>query len=575
MADAGRAQPGKPSGNETLKAGSHALRGNLIDELANAAPNVTGPSANLLKFHGTYQQDDRDARAALRREGQSGRTHAFMVRTKLPAGDVPAGAYLVLDDLASTYANGTLRITTRQDIQFHGVLKRNLVKTMRSVNEALITTLGACGDVVRNVTACPAPSAAHARYGLDRLARAISDHFLPRTHAYAELFLDGEPFEPAGDAPEEPFYGAAYMPRKFKIGLGLPHDNCIDVHTNDLALIAVLDAEGEIEGWDVYAGGGLGMTFNQQSTYPRLASAVGYVPAGEEIAICEAVAIVQREHGNRSDRKQARLKYLIDGWGDQRFHDEVEAVYGKPLPPVRNAPLTVIEDHLGWGEAIDGTLFLGLYVANGRIKDEGAVRQRSAIRALVERFDLGVRFTAQQNILLTGVAPEDRAAVEAVLVEHGVAITPPLPVRRAAMACPALPTCGLAVADAERALPAVVDELERIVADLGLEDEPISVRMTGCPNGCARAWVADIGYVGRSRGLYNIYVGGNPQGTRLNLLVAELVPQPQLAEVLRPALAAYARERQPDEGFGDFCLRVGQERIARLAEDARAAEVVS
>jgi sulfite reductase (ferredoxin) len=574
MADAGRAEAGKPSGNEILKAGSQALRGALLDELANTQPNVTGPSANLLKFHGTYQQDDRDARAALRRDGKSGRTHSFMVRTKLPAGDVPAGAYLELDQLAGAYANGTLRITTRQDIQFHGVLKRNLVRTLRAVNEALITTLGACGDVVRNVTACPAPAGESARLGFEALAHAISDHFLPRTHAYAELFLDGEPYQPSDGAPEEPFYGAAYMPRKFKIGLGLPHDNCIDVHTNDLALIAVLDADGAIAGWDVFAGGGLGMSFGAKTTYPRLASPLGYVPAGDEIAICEAVAIVQRDNGNRSDRKQARLKYLIDGWGEQRFHDEVAAQYGKPLPPGRAAPLTEIADHLGWGEMPDGRLYLGLYVANGRIKDDGTARQRSAIRTLVQRFGLGVRFTAQQNVLLTGVAPDDRTAVEAVLAEHGVAVTPPLPLRRAALACPALPTCGLAVADAERALPAVVDELEEIVAALGLEDEPLSVRMTGCPNGCARAWVSDIGFVGRSRGLYNVYVGGNPQGTRLNALVAELVPQERLAAALQPALAAYARERDAEESFGDFCLRLGQERIARLVEQALAVETV-
>lgn len=575
MADEGRATAGQPSKNEKLKEASDSLRGSLADELANAAPNVTGSAANLLKFHGTYQQDDRDQRAAARRTGEGGRAHSFMVRTKLPAGALPGPAYLAFDRLAGEYANGTLRITTRQDIQFHGVLKRNLAGTLRAINAALVTTLGACGDVVRNTTACPAPYGEAVRLGFDALAHAISDHFLPRTHAYAEIFLDGEPFtdgdapSAGGSAPEEPFYGATYLPRKFKIGLGLPHDNCIDVHTNDLALLAVLDERGELEGWDLFAGGGLGMSFGVRTTYPRLATPFGFIPAGEEIELCEAVVAVQRDHGNRSDRKQARLKYLLDDWGTARFREAVAAQLGRPLAASRGVPVDAITDHLGWGDLADGRLALGLYVANGRIQDTDTVLVRTALREAVTRFGLDVRMTAQQNVLLIGVAPEDRDALTALLDVYGVSTQPPLAMRRAAMACPALPTCGLAVADAERVLPAIVDALEDVLIDLHLDAEPLSVRMTGCPNGCARPWVSDIGFVGRSLGLYNVYVGGNPEGTRMNSLVAELIHEDRLVETLRPALTAYARARAPGESFGDYCLRRGPAQIARLIEDAQ------
>ncbi|MHB8576758.1 MAG: NADPH-dependent assimilatory sulfite reductase hemoprotein subunit [Dehalococcoidia bacterium] len=574
MADQGKITPGQPSKNEFLKAGSNALRGSLAAELEleNDANAVGGASANLLKFHGVYQQDDRDRRTELRRAGSGGREHTFMVRTKLPGGFLTGAAYLELDRLAGRYANGTLRITTRQDIQFHGVLKRNLKRTLRAVNDSLITTLGACGDVVRNVVTCPAPNEENGRLRLLELAREISDHFLPATKAYAELFLDGEPYTPdAAAEPEEPFYGATYLPRKFKIGLALPHDNCIDVHTNDLGLLAVLDGETLI-GWDVLIGGGLGMSYGVKTTYPRLATPIAFARPEELMDVIEAIVLVQRDHGDRSDRKQARLKYLVDKRGSDWFRDELAQRLGRtPEPPV-NERVTAIEDHLGWGTQPDGDWFLGLYVENGRIRDTERVQQRTALRRAVERFALGLRFTPQQNVLLTGVAAADRRALVSLLAEHGVSVQPPAAARRAAMACPALPTCGLAVADAERALPEVVDELEAVLYELGLEEEPLSVRMTGCPNGCARPWVADIGFVGRTAGAYNVYVGGNPEGTRLNTLVAELVTQGQLVVTLRPLLEAYHDDRLPDEGFGDFCLRRGPVQLARLVEQVRRPE---
>ncbi|HEY7295746.1 MAG TPA: NADPH-dependent assimilatory sulfite reductase hemoprotein subunit [Dehalococcoidia bacterium] len=569
MADSGRAVAGAPSKNEHLKAGSNALRGSLAEELAREGDSISGPAANLLKFHGVYQQDDRDRRAELRHAGEAGRQHMFMVRTKLPAGALSGAAYLELDRLAGQYANGTLRITTRQDIQLHGVLKRNLRRTLREVNDALVTTLGACGDVVRNVVCCPAPTDENARLQLLETAHALSDHFLPRTRAYAEIFLDGEPFEAAvaGGAEEEPFYGATYLPRKFKIGLALPHDNCIDVHTNDLGLLAVLE-HGELRGWDLLVGGGLGMSFGVRTTYPRLATPVAFVPAEELFPAVEAVIAIQRDFGNRSDRKRARLKYLIDERGSDWFREQMAERLGRePLQPANQA-VTGIADHLERGEQPDGRLFLGLYVENGRIRDDEHARLRTALRLAVEGFNLDLRCTPQQNLLLTNIRREDEQALLALLAEHGVSIQPPLPARRAAMACPALPTCGLAIADAERALPAVVEDLEELLIHLGLGAEPLTVRMTGCPNGCARPWVADIGLVGRTAGAYNVYVGGNPEGTRLNGLVAELVPPQRVAAALRPLFERFRLERQTGEGFGDFCARVG---FAALAEDVERA----
>ncbi|HLZ71245.1 MAG TPA: NADPH-dependent assimilatory sulfite reductase hemoprotein subunit [Dehalococcoidia bacterium] len=575
MADSGRAVAGAPSKVEQIKTSSNALRGSLADELAREGDALGGPAASLLKFHGVYQQDDRDRRAELRHAGEGGRQHMFMVRTKLPAGAISGAAYLELDRLAGRYANGSLRITTRQDIQLHGVLKRNLRRTLREINDALLTTLGACGDVVRNVVCCPAPTAENQRLRLLETARALSDHFLPRTRAYAELFLDGEPYAAAADAADaaeqEPFYGAAYLPRKFKIGLALPHDNCIDVHTNDLGLLAVLE-RGRLRGWDLLAGGGLGMSFGVRTTYPRLASPIAFVPADELFAAVEAVVAIQRDFGNRSDRKRARLKYLIDEWGVEAFREELGKRLGKtPARPV-NPPITGIADHLERGEQPDGRFFLGLYVENGRIRDDEHAHLRTALRRAVQRFNLDLRFTPQQNVLLTSIRREDEHPLLALLAEHGVSVKPPLPARRAAMACPALPTCGLAIADAERALPAVVDDVEELLIHLGLGAEPLSIRMTGCPNGCARPWVADIGLVGRTGGAYNVYVGGNPEGTRLNGLVAELVPPRKVAATLRPLFEKFRIERHGSEGFGDFCERVGHATLAQEVERARQAD---
>lgn len=543
---------------ERVKEESRGLRGSLADELAAGAGQFSEAGAQLLKFHGTYQQEDRDQRRQ-RRGTDAEPAHQFMVRCKLPGGVLTGRQYLVIDELAERYGNGTLRVTTRQGNQFHGVLQGDLKATIRSVNEALVTTLGACGDVVRNVITCPAPVVGGVREEVLRIAQRLSDHLLPRTGAYHELWLDGE-LVPGGteSAPEtEPIYGTRYLPRKFKVAFAFPDDNCCDVHSNDLGFLVVADGD-LLVGFNVLVGGGMGRTHGKEDTYPRLADAVGFARTHEVIEVAEAIVKVQRDHGNRRDRRHARLKYLIDARGLDWFRDQVERALRRPLPPPAPVDVTGIEDHLGWQRQGDGHWFLGLFVENGRIRDDEARRLRSGLRRVVEKLGTGVRFTPQQNLLLTDIADRERRVVEQILHDHGVALEGALPlVRRWSMACPALPTCGLALAEAERALPEVITRLERELAELGLADAALTVRMTGCPNGCARPYTADLAFVGRSLNKYAVFVGGSMLGTRLGTLYADLVPGDRLVAAVRPLLERYRDERLADERFGDFCHRVG------------------
>jgi len=544
---------------EKVKEESRGLRGHLAEELAAGTDHFSDAGAQLLKFHGTYQQEDRDQRRE-RRGTDSEAAHQFMVRCKLPGGVLTGEQYLAIDELADRYGNGTLRVTTRQGNQFHGVLKGDLKATIRSVNEVLVTTLGACGDVVRNVIACPAPLAGGLRAEVLRVARQLSDHLLPQTRAYHEIWLDGEPV--AGGAPEpDPIYGTRYLPRKFKIALAFPDDNCCDVHSNDLGFLVVTRGD-RLAGFNVLVGGGLGRTHGKTDTYPRLADTLGFVRSGEVVEVGEAIVKVQRDHGNRSDRRHARLKYLIDKEGLDWFRDQVERQLGRPLAPAAPVEVSDIQDHLGWHEQGDGRSFLGVFVENGRIRDGTDRRLRSALRSVVETVGSGVRFTPQQNLLLTDIPDGQRRLVDRILADHGVAPHGALSVvRRWAMACPALPTCGLAVAEAERVLPDVIAELEAELERLGVADAALTVRMTGCPNGCARPYTADLAFVGRSLHKYGVFVGGSMLGTRLGTLYADLVPRDRLVATVRPLFERYRDERLEDERFGDFCHRVGLEAV--------------
>jgi sulfite reductase (ferredoxin) len=484
---------------ERVKQGSRHLRGLIAEELAETTSHFSDPQTQLLKFHGIYQQEQRDLRQARKAAGLE-KAYQFMVRSRIPGGALTAEQYLVHDRLATRFANGTLRITTRQGFQLHGVLKGNLRPALREINDALLTTLAACGDVNRNVMACPAPATDHAHAVIQSIAHEIADRLTPRTGAYHEIWLNGERVRTVAAHDEtEPLYGSTYLPRKFKIGVAHAGDNCVDVFTQDIGLVAH-ERDGAVEGYTVLVGGGMGSTHGKSETYPRLGTPLCFVSASEATHVVETIVTIQRDHGDRANRRHARMKYLIQERGIDWFRTELERRLGCLVADPKPVRWSGVDDHLGWHEQGDGRWYLGLYVENGRIKDDDSCRMQSALRNLVDWLRMPLRLTGQQNILLTGIEAHSKPLVDALLASHGVTADPKrLGIRRDAMACPALPTCGLALADAERALPAVVAEIEDDARARGVDAERISIRMTGCPNGCARPYMGDIGFVGRSK----------------------------------------------------------------------------
>ena len=566
---------GAGSKNEALKAASANLRGPLATEMASDATKLSEPASQLLKFHGSYQQEDRDLRAASRATGTE-KAYTFMVRTRIPGGELGAAQYLAHDDAAGELGNGTLRLTTRQGIQLYGVIKDNLKPTIRTINDVLLTTLAACGDVNRNVMACPAPNTDPVHVEIRRISHAIAERLTPRTRAYHEIWLDGEKLdtttlEPVDAsaphaAPEtEPIYGPTYLPRKFKIAVAAPDDNCVDVFTQDIGLAAHA-SDGRLEGFTVIVGGGMGMTHGKTETFPRAGTPLAFIAPEDVLDVVETIVTVQRDYGDRKNRKHARMKYLIADRGVEWFRAQVEERLGRSLSDPRPVTFTDVDDHLGWHEAGDGTWTLGLFIENGRIKDTPRIRLRAGLRTVLERYPLDSRLTGQQNILLVGIAEAHRADIEAILSEYGIQTDPAkLGTKRYAMACPALPTCSLALTDAERALPAVVAEIENDLALLGLRGERLQIRMTGCPNGCARPFMGDIGFVGRSKNIYDVFVGGDWANTRLNWVYATSVRRRDLAQALRPLFIAWRDGRTEDETFGDFCERVGPNRLQAIS----------
>jgi sulfite reductase (ferredoxin) len=541
---------------EKIKEESLGLYGSLPDELRNDATHFTEEGLQLVKFHGSYQQEDRDQRRERKKAGLEP-AYQFMVRTKIPGGAMGADQYLVHDELADRFGDGTLRATTRQGFQFYGILKGELRPLIQELNQALITTLGACGDVNRNVLSCPAPIPGGFRREAIELARRISDHLLPHSRAYHEIFVQDELV--AGGPPAavpEPIYGNTYLPRKFKAAIAFPDDNCTDIFSNDLGFLAIPHGD-RLAGFNVLVGGGFGQTHGKAETFARLADVIGFATPEEVIEVATAVVTTQRDHGNRSNRKRARLKYLIHDRGIEWFRAEVEARLGRPLTPAREVEVTDIHDHLGWHDQGDGKWFYGLFIENGRILDRDGFRLRSALRTIVETLRPDVHLTPQQNLLLVDVPEAEKTTVERILTEHGVLQEALTETRRWSMACPALPTCPLSLSESERVFPDVVRELETAVAELGLEEERFTVRMTGCPNGCARPYSADLAFVGRSLGKYVVLVGGNLQGTRLATQYADLVPLGALVSTVRPLFERFRDERLPAESFGDFWARVG------------------
>jgi sulfite reductase (ferredoxin) len=579
----------KRSPEELIKENSGHLRGTVALELVEQTDHFNEQNKQLLKFHGTYQQDDRDARKQRSKESV-GKHYMFMVRCKIPGGRVTAEQYLTLDRLAGTYANGTLRITSRQGIQFHGVLKSHLKETIAGINECLLTTLGACGDVERNVMASPSPIASPLFRQIQDTADLLARRLAPRTRAYHEIWLNGRVVsgeipshqsplnthrsltttathdspQSNGEAEAEPLYGQVYLPRKFKTGLALPEDNSIDLYAQDLGLLGVVENE-RIAGYNVLVGGGMGMTHGNAGTFPFLARPICYVLVDKVVALAEAVIRLFRDHGNRGDRKRARIKYLVHDWGVEKFRQILSGYVDFPLELPRPVEVTDVPLHLGWHAQGDGKYYYGISVENGRIKDEGSLRLRSCLRALVERHRPQVRFTPVQDILLCDLASGARADIERTLTDHGVRRPEQISsVQKHSMACPAVPTCGLAITESERVLPGIVDQLELELERFGLTDLKITVRMTGCPNGCARPYQSDIGLVGRSGDKFTVFLGGNILGNRLNFPFRDLVPQNQIVALVVPLLEAFKRERVNGEGFGDYCCRLGAERLQKM-----------
>ena len=551
---------------ELAKRNGHRLRGSIAETLASDATHFEHDDIQLLKFHGTYQQDSRDERRGREAAGAE-KAYSFMVRVAIPAGSITAGQYLGLERIADQYANGTLRVTTRQGFQFHGALKGDLKATIAGVNQELLTTISACGDVQRNVMGCSAPLADADHATVREVAQALAAALRPGSRAYHEIWLDGE--KQLSTEEEEPFYGDRYLPRKFKTAVGLSIDNCVDIYAQDVGLLAIV-GDGRIHGFNLLVGGGLGMTHHKADTTARLAQPLGFVPTQHGVEAVRLVAEVFRDHGNRSDRRHARLKYLIAEWGVDRFREEFQRRASFSLTPAAPVPSLPFHDHLGRHRQPDGRWFYGVFVQSGRIVDSPEILLKSALHEIITRFRPGVRLTGQQNLLLTDLDLRCVEEVESLLRRHGVTPAQELSAaRRFSMACPALPTCGLAVAESERTIPGILDQFEAELEGLGLRAVPLTIRMTGCPNGCARPYTADLAFVGRSLGLYNVYVGGGLAGDRLVDLYRADVHEDDLLPVMRPLLARWATERLEGEGLGDFYQRIIGHQAPRVALSGR------
>ncbi|MEO8620867.1 MAG: NADPH-dependent assimilatory sulfite reductase hemoprotein subunit [bacterium] len=541
-----------PSHVELVKIASRRLRGGLQEAVVSDVPRFDDDDTVLLKFHGIYQQDNRDKR--VKRGAPEEKAWQMMIRLTIPGGVLLADQYLALDALADSLGNGTLRITTRQSIQFHGVLKGDLKPLLVEINKALLTTIAACGDVSRNVMASPAPIDDEVHRAVQATARELADVLQPRTRAYYEIWLDGERVTDSRD--DEPVYGDAYLPRKFKAGVAIDSDNSVDIYSYDCGLVAIT-SEGRVLGYNLLVGGGLGMTHNKASTFARLATTLAFVEPANAVAAVRAVVELYRDEGNRSDRRHSRLKYLVERWGAERFLEELRQRVPFTLHAPSVVPAPQQHDFLGVHPQGDGRFFAGVFVQSGRVADRDGERTRTALREIVATLRPGVRLTPMQSVLFTDLTESDVPTLRRILAAHGVRGDGELSnVVRYSMACPAMPTCGLALAESERALPGVLELLERELEQLNVSSVPLTVRMTGCPNGCARPYNADIGLVGRRPGVYHVFVGGGLRGDRLADLFAGDVKVDQIIPTLRPLLERFASERYVDEGLGDYYQRV-------------------
>jgi sulfite reductase (ferredoxin) len=570
----------KVSKVEGIKERSNGLREPVATEILQDTTHFSEDGIQILKFHGSYQQDNRDNRV----KGQE-KDYQFMLRTRSPGGFIPAQLYLALDQLSEEYGNHTLRATTRQGFQIHGILKRNLKTVLATIIRNMGSTLSACGDVNRNVMAPPAPYKNRPAYAYAReYANNLADLLTPQSGAYYEIWLDGEKAISAEEAPEvkaarlrngngtiihdnqEPIYGTHYMPRKFKIAVTVPGDNSIDLFSQDLTLVVITDSQDELLGFNIYAGGGLGRTHNKEETFARIADPIGYVDKADVYDVVKAIVATQRDYGDRGDRRHARLKYLLHEWGVDRFRTTVERYFGKPLDPFKPLPEFKYEDFLGWHEQGDGKLFIGISVQNGRIYDNGSLKLKTALREIEQTFALPIILTPHQNLILADVDPSQKDEVQTILTHNGIKSETEIDTLvRYSMACPALPTCGLAIAEAERALPGILERVRILLKKVGLADEHFVIRMTGCPNGCARPYLAELGFVGQSPNAYQIWLGADPNQTRLARPYLENLPEQDIEAFLEPLFVYFKQSRISQESFGDFCDRVGFDALREFA----------
>lgn len=559
------AEPKKLAKNEGLKTDSNFLRGTILEGLADMSTGaLSDADTQLTKFHGIYQQDDRDIRAE-RRKKKLEKAYSFMVRVRVPGGVCTPDQWLEMDRLSETYANKTLKLTTRQAFQFHGIIKSNLRTSIKQINEALLDTIAACGDVNRNVMCNPNPYQSEVHAEVLEVAQKISDHLTPKTSAYHEIWLDGEKAA-SSEHDEEPIYGKTYLPRKFKTVIAVPPSNDVDIFAHDLGFIAIVE-NGKLAGFNVTIGGGMGMHHNNHATYPRLADVMGFCTPEQAVAVAEGVVITQRDHGDRSDRKHARLKYTVDDHGLDFFRAKVEEYCGFELGEPRDYKFESTGDRYGWTEGINGKWNLTLFIQNGRVRDTGDFPMKTGLREIAKIHDGDFRLTANQNLIIGNISKEKKPEIEKLLAEHKLDATDQVSgLRQNSMACVALPTCGLALSESERYLPGLITELDGILEAAGLAEDEIVIRMTGCPNGCARPYLGEIGFVGRSPGKYNVYLGAGFDGSRLNKLYADNVKQEDIPGMLKPIIERYAKERETGERFGDFTIRAGYVKAVKVAK---------
>ena len=541
---------------EYLKDESNYLRGTIEQGLADPLTGaISDDDTKLWKFHGSYQQDDRDLRDE-RRKQKLEPAYSFMIRVRLPGGTATPEQWIAMDDISNNYANQTLKLTTRQTFQFHGILKRNLKTSMKKINESVLDTIAACGDVNRNTMCNPNPYQSHIHKEINDYATKISDHLLPKTNAYHEIWLDGEKVLDSSEE-IEPMYGKKYLPRKFKIGIALPPSNDIDVYSQDIGLIGIVEDE-TLVGFNVTVGGGMGMTHGNTDTYPQVGRLAGFVPKEQVVDVCEKILTIQRDYGNRENRKNARFKYTVDRLGVDKVVEELNTRLGWEIEEARDFEFEHNGDRLGWIEGDEGVWNYTLFIQNGRVKDTEDYQLKTALRKIAETHTGDFRLSPNQNLIIANVTPEKKEEIQNLIDQYGLTDGKNYTgLRRNSMACVAFPTCGLAMAESERYLPSLISKIEDLLDEAGVNDEEITIRMTGCPNGCARPALAEIAFIGKAPGKYNMYLGGGFKGERLNKLYKENIGEQEILESLRPILMDYGKERLEGEHFGDFVIRSG------------------